>query len=238
VLDALPDGRLEIEDTTVGFGGLAAVMLEPTPRTRVGATYRSEISLDFEDALKTQGLGPGLQALLSAAGLLGGDTDFDLDIPQEVMVSVYHELDDRFALVANAGWQDWSAFGEYTVSITATNTRDLVLDRELDDTWHVAGGVHYKPREGWLLMAGIAYDSSPVSKSDRTPDLPVDEQFRYAAGARWEPKPGWELGFGYEYVDLCRAPLDVSRGPLAGRLEGDYERNAIHILLLNSTIRF
>ncbi len=31
------------------------------------------------------------------------------------MFSVYHEVNDRLALMANLGWQDWSEFGKVDV---------------------------------------------------------------------------------------------------------------------------
>ena len=36
------------------------------------------------------------------------------------------------------GWQDWSAFGETTVSVRSTNTTSFEEDRNFKDTWHAA----------------------------------------------------------------------------------------------------
>ena len=41
-------------------------------------------------------------------GLSDGDVDADIPIPQHVRASIYHELSDSLAVLANVGWDDWS----------------------------------------------------------------------------------------------------------------------------------
>jgi len=236
VLDGLPDGELKLEQDDVGYGFNLGVLLEPLDGTRFGITYRSKVDLEFDDALSIRGLGPTLSAALG--GVLGADVDLDMTLPQAVMMSGYHELTDRLALLANIGWQEWSEFGKSDITISSQTTTSLTQDRNYDDTWHVALGVQYRIAEPWLLSAGIAYDESPVDDDDRTPDLPLDRQIRYALGAQYEWDDDLTFGFAYEYLDAGDAKIDQFRGPLAGRLEGEYDTNEIHFFAFNLSWKF
>ena len=87
---------------------MAGVMLEPIQGTRVGVTYISPVKLDFKDRPSTKNLGPVFQSLQNNRGLFTRRLDLGLTVPQAVMASAYHELNDRIAIMGNLVWQDWS----------------------------------------------------------------------------------------------------------------------------------
>jgi long-chain fatty acid transport protein len=84
-----------------------------------------------------------------------------------------------------------------------------------------------------LLSAGFAYDSSPVSEANRGPSLPLDRQLRYGTGVQYEINNDFVLGIANEVLDGSNAPYDVKRGPLAGRVQGDFSTNIIDFLGIN-----
>jgi len=229
------DGELKLEDDDVGYGFNLSALLEPTDSTRFGITYRSKVNLKYKDIVSMKGLGPVL------GGIFTGDRKVDLkmNMPQTVMLSAYHDLDDRLALVGNLGWQDWSEFGKSDIVIkSASGNTKLTQDLNLDDTWHVAIGVRYRLSIPWMLMTGFAYDSSPVENKDRTPDLPVDRQLRYAFGAQYEQSRDLTISASYELLDAGDAKINQNRGPLAGELKGEYDTYLIHFFNVNANWRF
>jgi len=231
-----PDGSIEAEDDDFGFGGIFGVLVEPREDTRFGITYLTEVELEFKDAVTLKNLGPTLSGLL--AGVRGTKVDLDLTIPQMLMASGYHELTPNLAIMANLGWQDWSEFGQTQVTVRTTPTISVTQDRNFKDTWHVALGTQYRFLEKWLWSVGFAYDSSPVNKKDRTPDVPLDRQLRYATGLQYDWGENVTLGAAYEYLDAGKAKIDQQGGPLQGDLKGDYKRNEIHFINLNLIWRF
>lgn len=90
VLPAEPDGQLSINANDMGFGGNAGALWEPSEAMRVGVTYTSPVNLDFVDRPEFTDLGPGMQAALRAAGLLGRDLGIGITVPQTVMASSGH----------------------------------------------------------------------------------------------------------------------------------------------------
>jgi long-chain fatty acid transport protein len=233
-IDILPDGELKLkdEDWTVQFN--LGVLFEPVQGTRLGLTYLSAADLDFSDRPDFSNFGPTLQGIL---GRGGRTIDLGMTMPQAVMFSVYHELNDRLALLANLGWQDWSQFGKVDVAITDTNI-DLTTGLDYKDTWHVALGAQYKVSSPWLLTAGIAYDSSMLDDDERGPSLPVSETWRFALGSRYDWSENLTLGAAYELAWGGDLDMDVNRGPLAGQVSGTYESVALHIVSLNAEWRF
>lgn len=141
VADRLPDGTLQIRSNAFGVGGVVGVMIEPTASTRFGVQYTTPMSFTYDNIIDSvQGLGPGIKTLFIAVGGLleipvGSKVDLKLTMPQQVMASVYHQFNDKLALMGNFGWQNWSAFGQPTVVIHGDSTRNVTVDQGYHDTF-------------------------------------------------------------------------------------------------------
>jgi len=224
------DGKLKIEDDDWTYQVNLGVLVEPRKGTRFGLTYLSEGDLEFKDEPDFSNLGPGLEAILRAQGLLDAEIEVEFTMPQAVMLSGYHELNDRWVIMGNLGWQDWSEFGKVGVTVASEDTSSLTVDRNYKDTWHVAVGGQYRVADPWLLTAGVAYDSSMVDDDDRTPDLPLGEQWRFGLGASYDWSENLALGLGYTFLWSGDLDMDVNRGPLAGRVSGKYENTSMNFI--------
>lgn len=203
-----------------------------------GRSRYTRSKLDFKDRPSTRNLGPGLQELQDTRGLFTRKLDLGLTVPQQVMLSAYHQLTDRLAIMGNVVCQDWSAFGKPDISVASTDVNNETVDLNYDDTWGVALGLQYAVAEGWLWSVGGGYDSSPMSKGERSPNLPLDRQFRLGTGIQYSFNDNLTAGAAYQYLNGGDADLDVERGPLAGRLEGDYRSFDVHFVALNLSWRF
>ncbi|MFQ5645072.1 MAG: OmpP1/FadL family transporter [Thiogranum sp.] len=238
VFEALPDGQLELDEDDVGYGFNLSTLYEFNTGSRIGLAYQSRVDLEFDDVVSANGLGPLLRAALTASGLLGSSVDMEMTLPQQIMLSGYHQVDDKLAIVANLGWQDWSEFGKTDISVNSSTTTSLTVDRNFDDTWHMAIGARYRVSPPWLLMAGFAYDSSPVDNDDRTIDLPLDRQYRYALGAQYQYSKDLTLGSAFEILDAGDAKVNQTGGPLKGDLKGEFDTNTIYIFNVTASWRF
>jgi long-chain fatty acid transport protein len=232
------DGQLKLEDDDWGFGYNFGILYEPSGTTRFGLTYRSEIDFEYKDSASLKGLQPPLNGIANITGLVGSKVDLEMNLPQAVMFSAYHKITDQLALLGNIGWQEWSSFGETSISLKSETTSGLTQDRKFDDTFHFALGLQYQIDTPWLLSVGIAYDESPVSDSDRTPDMPLDRQWRYATGVQYDLSDDMTVGCAYEFLDAGSAGINQNRGALAGALAGDYSSNYIHFFNVNLIKRF
>jgi long-chain fatty acid transport protein len=230
----VPDGELSLEDDDVAYGFNLGGLFEPRDGTRLGLTYRSEVDLEFTDVAGLRGLADPLQGILAQSGLAGSTLDVNMSVPQAVMLSGFQQINERWAVVGNVGWQDWSAFGKQEIVLRSVQSVSFTQDLDYEDTWHYALGAQYRIAPEWLWSFGIAYDTSPVDNDQgRTPDLALDRQVRYASGVQYDLNADVTIGGVYEFIDLGSAGIDRADSALQGPLKGEYDTNALHVFALN-----
>ncbi len=231
-----PDGQLKLDTDTWGFGFNLGALYEFTPDTRVGITYNSPVSLDFEAPVQFSSLSPGLSTLLANRGLLNATLDVGIEIPQQVMGSIFHQIDDRWAVLGSVGWQQWSQFGQIQLGINdSTNPTSLTTNLDFKDTWHVAAGAQYRISEPWLLNFGVAYDSGYQSSSNVSPLLPSNAAWRFGVGGEHRVSKTLFWGVAVEYLHGGTLDTNIrSTTPVAlggrGDLVGSYNTTGILFL--------
>ena len=243
VLESLPDGQLKVDDSNWGWGVNLGLLYEVDPRTRIGLAYSSQVELDFSSNVEFSGLGRGLEGLLRRNGLLDSSLDLTMKVPQGVMASVFHQVDERWAVLGSVGWQQWSKFGEVEVGISNTgNPMSLTTELDYKDTWHAAAGAQYRVSEPWLLNFGIAYDSE-FQSGNVSPILPANSAWRFGVGAQNEVSKTFNWGISGEYV--YGGTLDVSKQsalPVAlggrGNLDGSYDNTGMFFIAANFNWKF
>jgi len=230
-----PDGVLNYSDNRWGYGANLGVLVEPWTGTRFGLTYLSEVKLDFSAVPQFSGLGPGLALVLRDSGLLTGSMDLGMTVPQMVMFSAYHELNEKWAIMGNLGWQNWSRFGKVDVQINSSNPASLTVNSNYNDTWHVALRAQYRYSPKWMFSGGIAYDSSAVDDANRSVTVPMGQTWGFGLGAQYAINPNLTLGAAYEFAWLGNMPVNQVRGTgaLANTVAGDFSNSSFSFFALN-----
>jgi long-chain fatty acid transport protein len=235
-LASVPDGQLKLDDNAWGWGVNLGLLWELSPQTRIGFTYNSQVDLDFEAQPEFSGLSPGLSTLVNARGLSNAQVDLGLKVPQQVMVSGFHQVNERWAVLGSLGWQQWSQFGKVDVGIADTsNPTSLTTNANYDDTWHVALGAQYRISTPWLLNFGLAYDSGFQDSSNVSPALPANAAWRLGAGIQNDVSRTFTWGTAIEYA--YGGTLDVNKQSTVpvlvggrGNLVGSYDNTGIVFL--------
>lgn len=225
------DGSFTFESWDEAFAGNAGILVTPMSKLRLGLTYQSPEYFKFGFQPFFKNLGPGLSAISKRIG--GSQVNISVEQPQQVMLSAFYEVLPQWSVMGNVGWQNWSAFGEFPVGISATNQRTVQANLHFSDTCQIAIGQQYRIAEKWLWSAGFAYDSSSVSQANRSAVLPIDRQLRYGTGVQYEINRDLTAGAAWEFLDAGPAPLSNRRGPLAGTLQGHYSTNYLNFIALN-----
>lgn len=217
------DGMAEFDDNTHSMQFNLGILYEPDPRTRLGLQYLSESEFELKTRPKVQGNG-----LTSIALRNIGKVDLDMTMPQSLMLSAFHQLSDKWAVMGNIGWQEWSEFGKVDIDASSASvSTSITADRNYKDTWNFALGVQYQFNQAWRLNTGLAYDTEMVDEDDVTPDLPTGDSWRYGIGASYAYSETVHISAGYEIVWYGNVDMEVERG-LAGKVSGRYKDHAIH----------
>jgi long-chain fatty acid transport protein len=233
-----PDGQLEYKDTDVGAGINLGLLYRLSERTQIGLAYTSKIDLEFKDSPSVRKVdNPIINAALRRLDV--DSLELDMSVPQTVLLSVAHDLDPQWKLLASLGWQDWSEFGEIGVEVDASATDvSRTANRQYKDTWHASIGTQYQatPRLRWSV--GLGYDSSAVDDKDRTVDNPMGEAWRVATGINYQIDEGLDLHAAYTLVWLGDMDVDQTKSRSGTTLSGTYKNAALHIIGGGATWRF
>lgn len=221
------DGQMKLEMDGWGVGGLFSLLAEPRPGTRFGLTYRLPSETNLSGTPRWRNIGPVLEASLRGAGVYGRSVDMDTEIPQMLLTGAYHELDERWAVMADLGWVDFSQFGKVDVTVGTISTS---VDADYKDIYLAAGGLRYAPSGRWAASIGTSYVSSAVSDSDRTLSLPWDDIWIFGIGGEYQLDETKRIYTSLSLVHVGEGRIDQQPTPISGRLVGKFERRRTILL--------
>ena len=205
-------------------GGVFGVLLKPLEGTRVGLTYRTQIVSNMNGKVQ---------------GPLGFNPVFNgkFTFPQGVNVSLFQQVCEGWAVLADVGWSDWSAFSNIPLQVGPLGGTQ---ERGWHDTWRTAVGFQYVPIEKLTLQGGFGYDSSPVDANRLLPDIPTSEQFRFAAGLMFRPQSYVEIALSYTFLWFGDMRMNnvVLPGPAGVVLDGQYDPDMVNFVALSRSVKF
>jgi len=209
------DGKLRYSDSDFAVQGNIGIMIEPDPQTRIGVRYLTETKLDFQDGLHLSNVGPVISQAKTASLKLG------IRMPQAINLAVFRQLNDKWALLGDVGWEEWSRFGEIDAQVRADGS-GTSLDLDARDVWHFGIGAQYRYTLQWLFTGGISYDTSMSSDAKRPIILPVGNMYRYGGGFEYYKSDDLTIGGGLDLVWEGNVPVTEAGNNLAGTVNGKY----------------
>lgn len=220
------EDNANLKGDTFDVGYQLGALYEFTPQTRVGLGYRSQIRHKLKGDVSFDGaLGAG--GLLSQLGALGPnglnqDISARLTTPASFTAGVYHELNDRWAVMAEYSRVFWSKFKN--LNVVGETTPNLSFTEEnWKDTDFYALGASYQIDDQWKLRLGLAYDKSAVGDEYRTPRIPDADRLWYSVGLEYQYNEQLTFNLGYTYIHA-----DKSKVNLRGDHLGDASRGAMY----------
>jgi long-chain fatty acid transport protein len=215
--------EISLDDTDLAPNGKIGVMFEPCQYARLGLVWTSEVDYDFNVDGSGNLPDSGMPWTLPIDASVGA--------PQQVMFSAVLMLNEKWSLLGNIGWQDWSSFSDLSVTIGQVS-RSSALD--LQDTWHGALGTQYQMTKDTRLNFGIAYDSSMYQDQNNTSlTMPSGAAWRFGAGAQHQLSETSSLGVAFEYLMSEDATV-----PAPALLAGSYNDAEMFFISLNYSYRF
>ncbi len=216
------DGKVELNDAEdIGVQPFLGMQWQYSPDGVIGVVYRAEMEVDLEGNLRVTNLALPVEPQSSF--------NMGWDNAQLLEIGIRHRLSEDWTIVANANWEDWSAFQDNVLTINDAPGGPLVqtLERNWEDTYKVGLGFIRRLDNGKRLAFGASYDSSPVSTENRTVDLPTDEQIRLSFAYGYEgERSGWALGATWLWMGEGRVDTTAQ----GVRYAGEFKDNSILFL--------
>jgi long-chain fatty acid transport protein len=230
------DSSAKVEGDDDAWGWNIGILVDVTKNTRIGASYRSEIeydvkgnaSFDNPTPVGPPALQPTLDLLsagVNSQRLYNGGVTSDITLPAIVNVSVFHQLNDRWDLMADVQWTGWSSIKELNFVRTDGTGSLSNTPENFDDAWRIAVGANYRHSDKWMFRGGIAWDQTPVNTTDRTPRLPDEDRWWFSVGAQYKHSKNLKLDAGFTYINAKDASISQNAGstPSFGLINGSYD---------------
>lgn len=200
------------------------LLMQLTDQTRAGVTWNSETKYDF--SIDGKARFPNLP-----------NVQYDLPLtaqvyaPQQIMLSLVHDINKQWSVMGDLGWQDWSRFGAPQVTVVG---QPLDKTSRMKDTWHTALGVQYRPTDVWRLNAGVAFDSTPYQDQGNVAmTVPTGDEWRFATGAQYQLTQASNIGFAVEYLHM-----QSSKTQTPEILKGSYDPPYLWFASVNYSYQF
>jgi long-chain fatty acid transport protein len=207
------------------------------PQTRVGVAYRSRIDYDLKGTVTFANRPAAL-----ASSLPDQSVTLAVTMPDSFAISAFHQMDDKWDIMADATRTGWSKFKELNVKKTDGSSLGTPTPENWKDTWRVAVGASYHYDEQWMARVGFAYDQTPVSDTYRTVRIPDADRTWITLGGQYKLSNESKIDFGYAHLFVKDAPLNQSataNPDLAGKgyLTGSY-KNSVDIVSVQYAYNF
>jgi long-chain fatty acid transport protein len=220
-----------MEGDTIELGWNAALSARPTKDMNLAVTYRSKVDIDLDgDAL--------LSTNTQAASI---DTGGSVSVPAPAVLALSgaYTLD---RLTVELTWERtfWSDYENIVFQYDTVLTNPVLIRafgvpkaKNWDDSDAYRLGLSYVLNDLWTLMAGFAYDKTPVPDSTLLFDLPDSDAYLYSVGVRYQVSKQMEVGAGYLYDDKKSRSATNGMG-----VDGTFTDSSAHLLSVGLTYTF
>lgn len=213
------DGLAKVTGDDVGIGYVAAAMYQPVDGTSIGLDYRSRVHHELDGDIKFSNLG----AASAVPALASGPAKAYLTTPDVLSLGLKQRLTDKWDLLTDVSWTNWSLFKNLTVK----NKSDGAVRQNVDEGWHdtyfASVGGEYKATDKLTLRTGVAYDESPVSDSHRTVRIPDSNRFWLSGGAGYKLTDATTIDVAYTHIfGETVSVLEDTTPALNGVVDGNY----------------
>lgn len=193
------DGRASLDVDDWGFGLNFGILLEPTDQTRFGFAYRSKVEVD---------LGGDVVLSEATAGSLTFGSSVEASLPSTLLLSAYHEVNPKTAVMADIIWTQWSGIDALEASlsnpVSSSNGTSTIIPLQFEDTIRVAVGASYKYNNAVTLRAGLAFDETPIKDPQHRPAALPDEDriwLDFGLGYRLSNDLSFDIGYAHLFID-------------------------------------
>lgn len=226
-----------ISGSDSAWGYNLGAMFNVNPQTRVGMAYRSKIKYNLNGTVSFANVPAALAASVLGSRVADGAVNLPITMPDSFSLSGFHQMNDKWDLMADATWTGWSVLQQLKVDRT-TGANVQTVQENWKNTWRVAAGASYHYNKQWMARTGIAYDKSPVSDTYRTARIPDNKRTWLSVGGQYKANKASTLDFGYAHLFINNSTISQNQSATgAGNLVGTYN-NSVDILSVQYTHSF
>ena len=220
-----------MDGDTYEWGYNLAASIRPNKDMNLSVTYRSNVDLDLEGDVV---LGTNYPFLYS----MGTGGSVSVPAPAVLSVSLAYTFGPATIDLTwdRTYWSEYENISfQYDLPIThpvlnAAFTPDVPKYWDDSDAYRI--GLDYVLNDAVTLMAGFAYDETPVPDGTLGFELPDSDAFLYSLGVRYSVSQQMDIGMAYLY------DYKTSRTVQNAGLDGTFTDSAAHLLSFGLSYTF
>lgn len=208
------DGKVKMGADDWGYGYNLGLIYQASEATRFGLAYRSKIS----HTLKGDG------TLKDAAGntVIDDNIQADLDLPETFSLSLHHQINHKWAILADATMTRWSRFSDLSIE-SDTGGLSSVKAEDWENSMRYGLGLNYNHSDKWQFRAGVAYDETPIPNSERrTARIPGNDRKWVAIGASYHYSDNIVIDAAYAHLFIDDPKINET-SDTGYNLKGSYD---------------
>jgi long-chain fatty acid transport protein len=187
-----------MDGDATAWGYNLAASARPNDKSNISLTYRSDVSLDLKgDANLATNVG---KTMVKTTG------DVKLDAPAVLAVSGAYTFFDKLTIELTWDRTFWSQYKDLDINFDTKITNPILysaFDVAKAKNWEDASayrlGLTYRMTDTISLMAGLAYDETPVPDATLGFELPDSNAYLLSLGVRYSLTSRMDLGLGVLY---------------------------------------
>ncbi len=217
----------DMDGDTTEWGWNVAVAVKPMDKLNVSATYRSHIDLDFEDEAALT-FGPINRVF---------DAEVSVPLPAVLAFSVAYDIMDKLNVELTWDRTFWSKYEDLDFNFRPAipgNPFETPVPKDWDDSNAYRIGATYGVTDRLSIMAGFAYDETPVPTENIGFELPDSDAWIYSLGAQFAVSDKMDIGIAalYDYKE-SRTAKDTK-----GYIDGEFTNAAAFLVTVGLDYRF
>jgi long-chain fatty acid transport protein len=235
-----PDGEINLTGDGSGTGYNFGLLYEPLSGVKLGAAYRSQISVTHSGELATV-----LPAPFPSAFPVSGTAG--ITFPPSLTMGISYSRLIPFTFEFDATWTGWSSYSKLKTNldtpilVNGAMTSTVTTPKSWNDAWAFRFGANYEIREGMKVRAGYIYDLTPVPDSSFDPQVPDANRHIFTVGGDIKVLTRFTLGIAYNFIltesRTKNNTIVVNGVPAPLQANGSYTSN-VHSLGLSCAFQF
>ncbi len=207
--------HVRLQGDTFDIGYQLGALYEFNDDTRIGLGYRSEVKHKLKGEIEASpSAASGMQGAVINA-LLNQDISARLTTPAMASIGVFHQVNEKWAVMAEYQRVFWSSFDYLTIVGDDRNLADVGMGGDYiskvkekwRDTNFFAVGANYQIDHQWKWRLGLAYDQAAARMQHRTPRIPDSDRLWYSTGLNYQYNDKLSFDFAYTYIYAHKAHM-------------------------------
>lgn len=174
----------------IGFN--AGILLKPTDRFRIGASYRAAMDIDLEGDAEITQLSTGnaqLDAIIAAQLPPDQRINTTFPFPSIAQIGLAYSPTENWDVEFDVMRTGWDRFKALAVNFETTPTASFVRPQNWEDSNSFRLGVNHNATENWDVRFGAVYDQNPQPVESVSPLLPDSDRIGASLGAGYHAGP-------------------------------------------------